>query len=126
MHIDLFQEKNVKIIVEKTEAKLKSEKNLWLAFSTQQEHSLLEYLQDLSIHIDRATLNLQIKNMHLEYYKVTMTGSLKDYSDITVFQDELLELQLLQPTEQIRDLSFTLQLKPKNNTIKDEPKGNRA
>ncbi|MBP7854677.1 pilus assembly protein PilM [Candidatus Babeliales bacterium] len=126
MHIDLAQEKNVKIIVEKAETKLKNEKNLWLGFAAQQEHSILEYLQDLSVHIDRSTLNLVVKNMHLDHDKVTMSATLKDYADITTLQDELAELQLLQSTDTIRDLAFTLQFKPKQTKSKDEPKGNQS
>ncbi len=114
MHIDLKGEKNIKSIVEKAEAKLKSEKSLWFAFSAQQENSVLEYLQDLSIQIDRSAIGLQIRQMHLDYEKVTMSGMVKDYQALDVFVEELMTLQLLQLIEKPRELSFSIELKPKN------------
>jgi Tfp pilus assembly PilM family ATPase len=114
MHIDLAGEKNIKVIVEKAEEMLKTEKNLWMGFAAQQEHSLLEYLQDLSVHIDRAATGLNLKNIHLDYEKISMNGTIKDFAELNVFEDELGELTLLEPTEQIRELTFNIVLRPKD------------
>jgi Tfp pilus assembly PilM family ATPase len=121
MRIDLKNEKSIKIILEKAEEKLKTEKTLWFAFSAQQECSVLEYLQDLSIKIDRQSIGLQVKQMHLDYEKVSMTGTVKDFNALDVFEEELASLQLLQLVEKPRELSFTINFKPK------EPvKGNKS
>ncbi len=114
MHIDLKGEKNIKFILEKAEAKLKSEQSLWFAFSAQQENSVLEYLQDLSVQIDRSAIGLQIRQMHLDYEKVTMSGMVKDYQALDIFVEELMNLQLLQLIEKPRELAFSIELKPKN------------
>jgi hypothetical protein len=113
MHIDLHGEKSIKTISEKAEDKLKSEKALWSAFSAQQQHSVLEYLQDLSVQIDRSATGLQVKSMHLDYEKVSMTGTVKSFETKDVFEEELQSLQLLQLLEKPRELSFTIQFKPK-------------
>ncbi len=118
MHLDMRGEKNIKTIVTKTEEKLKTEKALWFAFSAQQEHSVLEYLQDLSIQIDRSSTGLQVRSMHLDYEQVSMTGSIKNFDNtefqrFDVLKEELQELRLLQVVEQPRELSFTIQFKPR-------------
>ncbi len=118
MRLDLRNEKSIKTIVEKAEEKLKNEKALWFAFSAQQEHSVLEYLQDLSMQIDRSAVELQIKNMHLDYEKVIMTGNIKnaqgtEFQRLDLLKEEFQELKLLQILEQPRELSFTVQFKPK-------------
>lgn len=113
MHLDLKNEKNIKLVVEKAEDVLKREKALWFAFSAQQEKSVLEYLQDLSIQIDREAIGLQLRQMHLDFQKVTMTGSVKSFEALDIFEEELLSLQLLQVIDKPRELSFTVELKPK-------------
>lgn len=115
MRIDLRGEKNIKTIVEKAEDKLKTEKTLWSVFSAQQNHSILEYLQDLSVQIDRMSIGLQVRTMHLDYEKVNITGSVKSFETLDVFEEELQSLQLLQLLEKPRELSFTIQFKPKEN-----------
>lgn len=115
MRLDLRGEKSIKTILEKAEEKLKTEKALWFAFSAQQEHSVLEYLQDLSTQIDRSALGLQVKNMHLDYEKVSMSGSVKNFESLDLFEEELSSLQLLQLLEKPRELTFTVQFKPKEN-----------
>lgn len=113
MNIDLRGEKNVKTALEKAEDVLTREKSLWFSFSAQQERSILEYLQDLSIKIDRASTGLELKSMHLDHDKVTMIGSVKSFEALEVFEEELMSLQLLQVVEKPRELSFTVQLKSK-------------
>lgn len=120
MRLDLKGEKNIKDIVEKAEKKLKTEKNLWCSFSAQQEHSILEYLQDLSVQIDREALGLQLRQMHLDHEKVTLSGTVKEFQLLNIFVEELMSLQLLQLTEEPRDIPFTITLKPK-----DDLKGNK-
>ena len=120
MRLDLKGEKNIKTILEKAEEKLKTEKALWFAFSAQHEHSVLEYLQDLSVQIDRSAVGLQVKSMHLDYENVSMTGNIKPFENtefqrLDLFKEELQELRLLQLVEQPREVSFTIQFKPKEN-----------
>jgi Tfp pilus assembly PilM family ATPase len=115
MRLDLRGEKSIKTILEKAEEKLKTEKALWFAFSAQQEHSVLEYLQDLSVQIDRSAVGLQVKSMHLDYEKVSMSGNVKNFESLDLFEEELSSLQLLQLLEKPRELTFTVQFKPKEN-----------
>lgn len=116
MNLDLTGEKNMKTVVEKAEETLKREKALWFSFSRQQESCVLEYLQDLSIQIDRDATGLELRSMHLDFEKVIMTGSVKSFEALDVFEEELMSLKLLQPLEKPRELSFTgLTLKPKDD-----------
>jgi len=114
MRIDLKGEKNIKTMVEQAEEVLKRERALWFSFMKQHEASILEYLQDLSMAIDRMSLGLDLRQMHLDYEKITMTGSVKSFEALDVFDEELQELKLLTVTEKPRELSWTIQLQPKS------------
>lgn len=114
MSIDLKGEKNLKTMVELAEETLKRERVLWFSFMKQHEASVLEYLQDLSIAIDRVSLGLDLRQMHLDYEKITMSGSVKNFEALDVFDEELQELKLLTVVEKPRELSWTIQLQPKN------------
>lgn len=114
MNIDLKGEKNLKTMIEQAEQTLKRERALWFSFMKQNESSVLEYLQDLSIAIDRVSLGLELKQMHLDYEKVTMTGSVKNFEALDLFDEELQSLKLLTVVEKPRELSWTIQLQPKS------------
>lgn len=114
MSVDLKGEKNIKIIVQKAQDLFKREHELWFSFMKQKETSVLQYLQDLSLHIDRASIGLDLESMHLDYQKVTMKGSVKNFAALETFEEELLELKLLKLTQKPRELSWTVQLQPKD------------
>lgn len=116
MRIDLQGEKSIKAVVEKAEETLNREKALWFSFSAQQEHSVLEYLQDLSVQIDREATGLELSNMRLDFEKVSMTGRVKNFEALDLLEEELMSLQLLQLVEKPRELAFTIQLKPKDDS----------
>ncbi|MBP9765366.1 pilus assembly protein PilM [Candidatus Babeliales bacterium] len=113
MNIDLKNEKNLKNIVELAESKLKQERHVWFAFTKQQEASILEYLQDLSIAIDRSSIGLDLRQMHLDFEKVILSGSVKSFEALDTFDEELQSLKLLTLVEKPRELSWTIQLKSK-------------
>lgn len=113
MGIDLKGEKNLKTMVEFAEDTLKRERVLWFSFMKQHEASILEYLQDLSIAIDRVSLGLDLRQMHLDYEKITMSGSVKSFEALDVFDEELQELKLLTVVEKPRELSWAIALQPK-------------
>ena len=115
MSIDLKNEKNPKVIVEKTEEAFKKEKIQWFSFSRKNEHSILEYLQDLSVHIDRVSIGLDLLSMHIDYDKVLLTGTVKSLQAIEVFEEELMESKLFTLVEKPREVSFSVQLKAKEN-----------
>lgn len=118
MDLDLQKEKSLKTIVEKTDAMLKKEHQQWFAFSKQAEHSYLEYLQDLSEHIDKESIGLDLKKVSMTPEKVMLSGTLKSFESLEVFEEELAELQLLSLAQKPRELSFSnLEL-----TIKDKDK----
>ena len=116
MSIDLKSEKNLKNIVEKTQDAFKKEKTLWFSFSRKNERSILQFLQDLSVHVDRASIGLEITSMHIDYDNITMTGSVKDLPEVDVFTEELMELQLLALVEKPRETSFSVKLKVKDDS----------
>ncbi len=113
MNIDMKNEKNLKDIVQKTDTVLQKEHKLWFSFSKQTEQSYLEYLQDLSVHIDKESIGLDIKKLSLNPDKVTLVGVLKNFESLEVFKEELSELELLSVVEAPRELSFTIELKVK-------------
>ncbi|MBI2353248.1 pilus assembly protein PilM [Candidatus Dependentiae bacterium] len=119
MDVDLKSEKNIKDIVAKTEEKLKTERKLWFSFSKQTEQSYLEFLQDLSLQIDRESIGLELKKLTITPEMVTLVGSVKDFESLEVFKEELSELKLLQLLEKPRELSFTVKLKVKDKGQND-------
>lgn len=114
MGLDLKGEKNLKTIVEQAEETLKRERLLWFSFMKQNESSVLEYLQDLSMAIDRVSIGLELRQMHIDFEKVTMTGSVKSFETLDTFEEELQGLKLLTLIEKPRELSWTIQLQPKD------------
>lgn len=114
MGIDLKGEKNLKTIVDQAEETLKRERLLWFSFTKQHEASVLEYLQDLSMAIDRVSIGLELRQMHIDYEKVTMSGSVKSFEALDTFEEELQGLKLLTVVDRPRELSWTIQLQPKD------------
>lgn len=114
MEIDVKGERNLNDIVTKAEDTLKKERKLWFSFSKQTEQSYLEFLQDLSVHIDREDIGLDLKKLSMGPDKVVLAGALKEWEKLEVFKQELSELELLQLVEEPRELTFTIQLKVKD------------
>lgn len=117
MSIDVKNERNLKDIVAKAEETLKNERKLWFSFSKQTEKSYLEFLQDLSVHIDREDIGLDLKKLLMSPDKVTLTGTLKEWEKLEVFKQELSELELLELVEEPRELTFTIVLKVKDKEL---------
>lgn len=115
MNISLKGEKNIKNIVEKAQETFKKEKAQWFLFSKQTERSLLQYLQDLSINIDRQAIGLDLRHMQLDYEKATLTGTLKSLEAIELFEEELMSLKFFTLVEIPRQVEFSVQLKVKDN-----------
>jgi Tfp pilus assembly PilM family ATPase len=114
MNLDVRGEKNLKALVEKTESVLKRERQLWFSFTQQNEASILEYLQDLSVAIDREAIGLELKSLHIDYQKVIMSGTVKDFPALDIFYEELQELKLLKLVDRPIDFAnWTIELKPK-------------
>lgn len=129
MGIDVKSERNLKDIVAKAEATLKNEHRLWFSFSKQTEQSYLKYLQDLSVHIDREAIGLDLKKLVMRPDLITITGSLSGnasydledgFAALPVFKEELSELKYLQLVEEARSPElFTIQLKIKDKGSHD-------
>ena len=117
MRFDLKSEKNLKNIVQKSEELLKKRHKLWFSFSKQTEQSYLEYLQELSVAIDRESIGLHIRKMRLDSEKISIAGSVKDFESLEVFEEELTGLKRLTLVEKPRELTFSIELK-----IKDKDK----
>lgn len=129
MGIDVKSERNLKDVVTKAEATLKNEHKLWFSFSKQTEQSYLKYLQDLSVHIDREAIGLDVKKLVMRPDLVTITGALRGnpsydledgFAALPVFKEELSELTYLQLVEEARSPElFTIQLKIKDKGSHD-------
>ena len=124
MGIDVKSERNLKDIVNKAEETLKNERKLWFSFSKQTEQSYLQYLQDLSVHIDRQSIGLDLKSLRMRPDLITMRGALSGnkasdledgFAALPVFKEELSELQYLQLVDEARTPEFfEIQLKIKD------------
>ena len=112
MKLDVRGEQTHKI-VEKAEAFLAREKKLWFSFSKEAEGSLLEYLQALSLAIDRESLGLVITRMKIDFDEITIQGSVKDFESLQIFEEELLGLKQFDIEQKPRELSFTVKLRAK-------------
>ena len=101
-------------VVEKAEDFLAREKRLWFSFSKEAEGSLLEYLQDLSLAIDRESLGLVITRMKIDFDEITIIGSVPNFESLQIFEEELLELKQFDIEQKPRELSFTVKLRAKS------------
>lgn len=113
MKLDVRGEQTHKI-VEKAEDFLAREKRLWFSFSKESESSLLEYLQALSLAIDRESLGLLITRMKIDSGEIMIQGSVKDFEALQIFEEELLELKQFDIEQKPRELSFTVKLRAKS------------
>ena len=113
MNLDLRGEKKIPEIFKKAEEELKRERKLWFSFMKQNETSPLEYLQDLSMAIDRSSIGLELKTVHIDYQKVIMTGTVKNLDALDLFYEELQSLKTLKLVSRPRELSWTVELKSK-------------
>lgn len=127
MEIDLKSERNLNDIVTRAEEKLKKERSLWFSFSKETEQSYLEFLQDLSVKIDRESIGLDLKKLSMNPEMVTLVGTMKDEKELLeVFEEELTELKLLQLIErpsflfELGKVSFTVRLKVKDKGQHDK------
>ncbi len=113
MSLDVRGEKKITEISKKAEEELKRERKLWFSFMKQNETSALEYLQDLSQAIDKEAIGLELKNVHIDYQKVTMSGTVKNLDALDLFYEELQSLKTLKLVSRPRELSFNVELKSK-------------
>lgn len=101
-------------VVERAEEFLAREKKLWFSFSKEREGSLLEYLQTLSLAIDRESLGLVIKSMKIDFDEITIQGSVPDFEKLQLLEENLLELKQFDIEQKPRELSFTVKLRAKS------------
>ena len=87
---------------------------MWFSFSKEAEGSLLEYLQDLSLAIDRESLGLVITRMKIDFDEITIIGSVPNFESLQIFEEELLELKQFDIEQKPRELSFTVKLRAKS------------
>jgi hypothetical protein len=113
MSLDVRGEKKITEISKKAEEELKRERKLWFSFMKQNEASALEYLQDLSQAIDKESIGLELKSVHIDYQKVTMSGTVKNLDALDLFYEELQSLKTLKLVSRPRELSFNVELKSK-------------
>ena len=97
--------------VKYAQTKLEEEENLWFAFSKEARFSYLEYLQELSIRIDRESLGIKFKrlSMELEDGSITLEGEIKDsdFKSLTILEESLKESKLLQHSTIPQDMIQT-------------------
>jgi Tfp pilus assembly PilM family ATPase len=113
MNLDVHGEKKIAEIAKKAEEELKRERKLWFSFMKQNETSPLEYLQDLSMAVDRESIGLELKTVHIDYQKVTMTGTVKSLTAIDLFNQELESLKTLKLVNKPLEREFNIELKSK-------------
>ena len=93
MDVDTKGIKRVSEIVSAAQSKLDQAKKVCFSFS-EQSHSFLRYLQELSTEIDRISIGLDLRKLSLHDKEVVMQGRVKDFTpELDTFEKELMELR---------------------------------
>lgn len=107
MNIKIPRSNSLATIVSMASENLRKEKELWFSFSQQ---SFLEYLQKLS-NIDRKDLGLELTKVQLNYDSIILEGSVEDFPQLSVLQDEIGTMQIFTIEEKPTEPTFSMKLK---------------
>lgn len=70
-------------------AKLESAEKKWSPLSHKNRFSFLNYLYELSRHIDRKDLGLDLSSISMDQDEITLTGRVKDFDAVRTLEQEL-------------------------------------
>jgi Tfp pilus assembly PilM family ATPase len=112
--------KSLTLLMSQAEEALALEKSLWFALSDAQRHSFLRYLQELTTHINRDELGLNMKRLILKREergetKVNLEGSVKDYDAVRRLDEALQATQLFTYVPEQQKTEFNISLAIPNN-----------
>jgi len=111
MDLDIQGIKRISDIVSVAQNKLEQAKKVCFSCS-EQNHSFLRYLQELSSGIDKQSLGLDLKKLSLRDKEVTLQGSVKNWPELDTFIKELIELKNFELKGKLPDVpnDFTVTL----------------
>ena len=105
----------VATLVSDARQKLMTNESLWSAL-TDDRSSFLRYLQELSTHINRKEIGLDLKRLSIKRDdqtgedKLTLDGSVRTYDDLRKFEDALNDTKLFKHVGRLEEVKFTLSL----------------
>ncbi len=110
--LDLVDEETVDLstALEDADTEIKKQEDQWFAFSRKARTSLLHILQQLSAAIDRKSIGLQLKKLAITEKYVELEGSVKDYDELNIFEQELKDSGLFGPIPKSQKPSFSKKL----------------
>ncbi|HBL98165.1 TPA: hypothetical protein DDZ86_00810 [Candidatus Dependentiae bacterium] len=105
----------VTTLVNDARQKLISNESLWSAL-TDDRYSFLRYLQELSTHINRQEIGLDLKRLSIKRDeqsgedKLTLDGSVRNYDALRKFEEALIDTKLFKSVRRLEEVKFTLPL----------------
>lgn len=95
---DIQKSSSPAALVANAKRKIAEEEALWFSFSKQTRFSFLEYLQELSVRIDRQSLGIQFKKLSMNDEKITLEGQVSGhgFKSLLLLEESLKESPLLQ------------------------------
>lgn len=99
-------------VMKQAQEEVHKETALWNVFFKQSKESILDYLEDLFLAIDRSAIGLQLQKMVFSNDEIELVGSVKDLEALEIFEQELASLKRLAVVEKPEQLQFSIKLKP--------------
>lgn len=97
-------------ILDRAQLEIKKEEAVWAVFVLQRKQSFLQCLLDLSTHIDREVLGLNLKRMVLNKESVLLEGKVRNFEMLAQFEQWLRDTQLFSTIPDLQKIEFTVTL----------------
>lgn len=96
------------------QAKVAKEEELWFTLSNQNRFAFLAYLQELSSHINRQELGLELRQLSMsqDTDTITLEGRVKNFEALRAFEEGLTQSKMFKSVLKPQDLKFTVKLVP--------------
>lgn len=114
----LTKAKGMAEAIRTAEEKVSQEEKIWFAFSSQRRFSFLQYLQDLSIAIDREAIGLKLKKLVIteqEPRTMILDGEVPDFDALKILERELKKSNMFASLPSLQATKFNIPLPLKKN-----------
>ena len=106
----LEDEKNLGDAIEEAEKEVEEQKKRWFAFSQQSRMSFLQYLLELTLKIDKKSIDLNVEQITIAEGVLTLKASVRDHDALKILERELSQSKLFSFVEPQDNPQFTMRI----------------
>jgi broad specificity phosphatase PhoE len=106
----LESEKDLSTAIEEAQTEVEEQKKRWFAFSHQSRASFLQYLQDLSLKIDKKSIDLKVEQITIAEDILTLKAEVRDHDALKILARELGQSKLFKPFESPETPQFIMKI----------------